>query len=538
MILSTDNEGVRGYQLDFRSDGVYLYVYPMSIWSKKISCSDVVYYLNSKQIKGYDIKIVEEAVLKRDGKWYKIAKPHENLPLDAVIKVNVSPDKMRAVINVFPPDGGKLPTYDDYMEALKKHNVVYGINTQLIKELCIKPVFYEDILVAEGTLPMNGKNGKIEYHFKITKDRTPKIMEDGRVDFRQLNLIENVHAGDVLATITPPVPGRNGMNVIGQQLLAVSGKPVIPPRGKNVNISDDGLVLTAAIDGQVVISDRKINVFQLYEVLGNVDSSTGNINFVGNVVVRGNVLTGFSIEAGGTVEVQGVVEGAYIKAGGDIVLRRGMQGANRGVLISDKSITAKYIENSSITAAENISCEAIMHSTVQCGGILELGGKKGLIVGGNAKVGKEIRAKVIGSVMETVTELDVGTDPIYKERYKFLKEEIEKTESEITKTEQAIQLLNRFKLANNLDQSKQNLLEKSISTRDYLAARLQELKNEVEYVEGKMEEEGYGKIKASVIIYPGTRVSIGTCKMYVKEPIKYATLYRDKADIRIGPYEK
>jgi len=75
------------------------------------------------------------------------------------------------------------------------------------------------------------------------------------------------------------------------------------PKGKNVEISEDGQSLIAGIDGQVNYIDGKVSVFANYEVPADVDNSTGNISFVGNVIIRGNVLSGFTVEAGGSVEV-------------------------------------------------------------------------------------------------------------------------------------------------------------------------------------------------------------------------------------------
>lgn len=97
---------------------------------------------------------------------------------------------------------------------------------------------------------------------------------------------------------------------------------------------------------------------------------------MGNVIIRGNVLSGFIVEAGGSVEVMGVVEAAVIKADGDIILRRGMQGLGKGLLKSGGDIIAKYIENSIIEAKGDIKAEAIMHSNVKCGNKLELSGKR------------------------------------------------------------------------------------------------------------------------------------------------------------------
>lgn len=42
--------------------------------------------------------------------------------------------------------------------------------------------------------------------------------------------------------------------------------------------------------------------------------------------MTGNVTTGFAIKAEGDIIVNGVVEGATLVSGGNIVLKRGMQG--------------------------------------------------------------------------------------------------------------------------------------------------------------------------------------------------------------------
>ncbi|MDF2841531.1 MAG: putative polymerase with domain, hydrolase domain and Zn ribbon, partial [Clostridia bacterium] len=61
--------------------------------------------------------------------------------------------------------------------------------------------------------------------------------------------------------------------------------------------------------------------------------------------------------------------------------------------------------------------------------------------------------------------------------------------------------------------------------------------NEIKEMETYLEELSKGKIKASDIIYPGTRVTIGSSMMHVKDPLQYLTLYRSNAEVKIGPYE-
>lgn len=208
----------------------------------------------------------------------------------------------------------------------------------------------------------------------------------------------------------------------------------------------------------------------------------------------------------------------------------------KGVLVSGGDIIAKYIENSTIEAKVDIKSEAIMHSTVRCGNRLELGGKNGLLIGGVCRVAKEVSAKVIGSYMSTITEIEVGMEPSLKERYKQAREELVKLEEDIKKADQAITILKKFEAAGGLTPEKQEMMVKSVRTKVYFSNRINELRNELLDIEQKLQEEASGKVKVLNVIYPGTKVSIGTCTMYVKDNLKYCTLYREGADIRIGSY--
>ncbi len=455
-----------------------------------------------------------------------------------LIALEVSPDKMKASIIVAPPEEGRVLSEKEIIDFLKGRGIVYGIIESNVENISKYAVYNERIEIAEGTPPTSGQNGKVEFHFDLNREKKPVILEDGRVDFRNLDLIQSVKKGDILCSLVPPSAGTPGKTVYNTDIPAIDGKPAVLPMGKNVTVSEDGQKLIAAIDGQVSYIDGKVNVFANYEVPADVDNSTGNINFIGNVIVRGNVLSGFTIEAGGSVEVMGVVECAVIKAGGDIILRRGMQGLGKGVLISGGDIVARYIENSNIEAKRDIKSEAIMHSNVICGNKLELSGKKGLLVGGNCKVGKEVVAKFIGSYMNTPTEIEVGVDPSLKDQYKKVREEIRRMEEDIKKAEQAIAILKKLEMSGKLTPEKQDIMAKSVRTKIHYSNRIEELKRELIQIEQRLQQEANGKVRAYDYIYPGTRVTIGTSSLYVKDNLRYCTLYRDGVDIRVGPIDK
>jgi len=97
---------------------------------------------------------------------------------------------MKATMVIRPPYGGRMLTKDEMMEIFEKQRVRYGINESMLENVSKYPVYNEIIVIAEGTPPINGQNGKVEFHFDLKKERKPTILEDGRVDFRELNLMK------------------------------------------------------------------------------------------------------------------------------------------------------------------------------------------------------------------------------------------------------------------------------------------------------------------------------------------------------------
>lgn len=526
----------KSYEITYREDGVYLTVYPPVGFFSKINEHDVLNHIAKKGIRGYHANVVSEAVKRRDGKPVKIAEAQEEARLDAVVDAYTSDDKMQAFIQVSPPEGGgNAPTFETIVRALHDKGIVACINEEKIREFVSNPVYNTPILVAQGIPPENGQNGSLRYLFDMEKERKPIIQEDGSVNYKDLNLIDNVTKDQKLVEVIPPTQGKNGMTVTGAEVKALDGRPAAIPRGRGVYLNPEGTALFAEIDGQLKIVDGKINVFAVYEVPADVDNSTGNIRFIGNVVVRGNVLSGFEIEAGGDIEVNGVVEGARLRAAGNIILKRGMVGGGKGELLAGGDIIAKFVENCKIEVGGDLKAEAVMHCDVKCGNSIILGGRKGLLVGGIARVGKYVEVKFLGNQMFTQTVVEVGFDPHLRERLKVLKAEIVKMEEGLAKANQAIAVLNKIKATTGeLSPEKRELLAKSTRTRFYHENKLMEYKKEMAEIEEKLQQGSSGKIKVYGSVYPGVRVAIGNAMLYIKEEAKYCTLYSDGADIRFG----
>ncbi|HHY77105.1 MAG TPA: DUF342 domain-containing protein [Clostridiales bacterium] len=458
--------------------------------------------------------------------------------VDSKYEITVDKEGMEAYLTVYPPiSGGKEINKEDILAALEEKKIKSGILYEDIDKIVDEKKYNIRILIAKGKPAVHGKDARVEYNINIVKEKKIRITEDGKVDYKDLSLINNVDEGELLATIIPATEGVNGEDIYGNVIKAKDGKKIAIPKGRNVIVSEDGLKLISAIKGEVKIIDNKINVFPVHTIEGNVDNSTGNIKFLGKVVVKGNVLTGFTIEADEDVEVYGVVEGARIISKGNIILHRGIQGVNKGELTCEGDLIAKFIENSKVYAKGNIQSEAIMHSIVYCGKKLEVLGKKGLIVGGEIKASDEIKAKTIGSPMATITAVEVGINPDIRKKYDELLKEKNRYNENLEKLSKAVDLLTKFNQKGELTEDKKELLNRSIVLKLQTQKALEDITNEIEEIAAYIEDISNGKIKVENVVYPGTRITIGTNCMYIRDQIQYATFYRVSGEIKVGSYE-
>ncbi|KNF08841.1 protein of unknown function DUF342 [Gottschalkia purinilytica] len=521
------------FELKYKEDGVYLIVYNGD--TIKVSYDDVINRIKRKEIHNCDYNKIREAVDKAEEIQVKIAPAQEEICIDSELIIDISSDKMEAYITLTSPDGGKEINFAEGLTLIKE-TIKIGLNIEEVEKVFKDKVYNQKIMIAHGMYPIDGVDGYVDYKFSMEKNIAPKILEDGSVDFRDLNLITNVRKGDILAELVPPKDGTDGVTVTGELIKHKKGKVDVFKYGKNISISEDNLKLISDIDGQVSLEKGKIVVLELYEIKNNVDNSTGNIDFNGSVKVNGSVLTGFEIRLDGNLEVNGVVEGANIKSGGSIIVKRGIQGYNNSEISAEGDIFAKYIENSKVYSENDVNAEAIMHSDITSKGAIVVGGKKGLIVGGACRATKEIRAKTIGSSMATSTVLEVGSDPNLRNNQELMKKEIKDVEKEIDKLEKTISLLTRLNKFNDLPEDKKETLTRALRTKLYLQEKIKNLREELKRIDKEIEYLAKGKIIVENVIYPGVKIVIGNTSMLLKEETKHCTIYRDEGEIKIGPY--
>jgi uncharacterized protein (DUF342 family) len=141
------------------------------------------------------------------------------------VRVILSPDKMHAKIVLAKPES-KEPPYsrEEITEALAANKVTFGIDEEAVSGALESGVFDDPITVATGKAFKKGDDTKFEYLFDTDPAHGPAEGSDGRIDYRQVSLIQNVKKDDVLARRTPPTDGEDGMGVNGEVLKAPRGR--------------------------------------------------------------------------------------------------------------------------------------------------------------------------------------------------------------------------------------------------------------------------------------------------------------------------
>ncbi|MEW6095704.1 MAG: FapA family protein [bacterium] len=448
------------------------------------------------------------------------------------ITIKITPDGMKGFMTINNHKLEEQPlTLNTIMYKLWDKGVRFGIKGEVIKTMLEKKIYNRSILIAEGTPPQEGKDAIIEYKFK--NGGKANLAEDfeGKVDFRELGLIKVVHAGDVLATKTPPTKGIPGKKITGEEIPAKNGQNANIPLGENTRLSSDGLTLLALLDGYIFWEDSRIGVKTTYEVPGDVDMNVGNIYFVGPVKVKGDVKEGFTINAKGDIEIGGGVENATLISEGNIMIAHGIVGRKtRVIAIGD--VKCKFIQNANIEAKGNVIVhDAILHSNVEAGkSVFVLGGKKGAIIGGKIIAKNEVNAKNIGNMSETPTQIEVGVEPGVRQEILALEESLTLERKQLHEE--------RLRYKTLMARNETSLAEQSLANQRELQQVIRMMSSSLhQHKKHVVSSNNEGKVSIVDTLWPGVKLTIGNSIFLPKIDYRYVTFVNKIGSIEQQRYE-
>jgi uncharacterized protein (DUF342 family) len=322
-------------------------------------------------------------------------------------KVAISKDQME--VKLYPlvqVTDGALTTFEDVVEACRRENIKVELDEKLIEKQLLSPNPIETT-IAKGIKPCDGKDGHLEY--MVDMSAKPQFIaepkEGDMIDYKNSMQVTLVCVGDVLATVVPPTDGEDGMDVRGTVIKSRPGEKAKFFLGEGVEEKDDLITVIAA--GTPSIQDDIIMIRRTYVLQGDVDLSTGNINFPGTVIIHGNVMEGFEIISEENVVINGFISGATIKAKGYIKCAGGIQGKEKTDITAGSFVAAKFVSAATVIAEGDILItKDILHSKIHCLGELRLGGS---LIGGVATALKGIECGNLGSETGVKTLVNIRT---------------------------------------------------------------------------------------------------------------------------------
>lgn len=520
------------FRLICDESGTSVEVFPPTGDGTPAALSEIKEYLGNRNI-SYDAAALLNIIGKRENCTILINRDKQMEEREGY-KLKISPDNMAVIVRFYPPSvHGEKITEKEFISDLAFNNIRFGIKEEEIKRFFDNRRYCEDIVVAEGKLPRHGTDAYIEYYFNTDLRVRPTLKDDGSVDFFHLNTINHCKKGDIIARLFPADPGEPGMNVLGDKVKPRDVKNKALKYGRNIALSEDKLTMTSEVNGHVTLVDDKVFVSDVFSV-ENVDNATGNIDYDGSVQINGNICANFSVKAKGNIEVQGVVEGAYVESGGDIIIARGMNGMNKGVLKAGGNVVVKFLENSTVTAGGYVSAESILHSTVQAGSEVTVSGKHGFITGGRVSALNQVTVKTLGSPMGADTIIEVGADPVMKLRI----QELQKNIAEATKVLKSLHPLlkaTQQKLARGvkLPPDQIQYLKAMIKLDQMKTEEVEAHTKEIENIQNSLSNCSSAQVIVTGTVFRGTRIGIGDLSMVVQSEMKYCRFIVSDGDMKM-----
>jgi len=425
------------------------------------------------------------------------------------IETAVSEDGLTAQLQIIPrADENFEIAVEDLRAALNEAGITHGVKDDVLIEVAQTNLLNTWTVVAEGTAPIPGQDGEVRFHFSKEKPSV-QLKEDaaGHVNLWDLNLIQNVNQGDLLCELIPSTTGTYGTSVKGEPIPTTDGTAVTMPKGTNVEISEDGMRMTAAVCGMVTYDGEKVVVEHTYTV-DLVDASTGNIRFIGSVVVNGEVGDGFEVHAGEDLTIAMSVGHVTLSAGRDVKI---VGGVLKGSITAGRDIAVKFIQDAEVSAQGSIVVEDyIQNSEVIAEGPILVKNPSGWIMGGAVSSEQWIYSQMIGKQDASAnTDVIIGSHPNLTHVRNRLVEEIFRRIEDFQQFRSSLLKMRTIKAQGKLNPKQAQLYDKILQAINFVRTEILDKQRTVDEITARIQRTYSGEIYAPGAVYGGTAIQIG-----------------------------
>lgn len=444
--------------------------------------------------------------LTNDTSSFRSSDSSSDEPDNAFSRIYLTEDHMAAYACMFPPsENGTHISIESVIEDLRYDGICYGVEQRILSHMVQEQKYLHIFPIAKGTKPVDGEDGSIKSFYSDKDSFNLEAYEGKKPDFDEKNLIQQIRKGEVICRIKPATKGQKGRDVTGRVLKGYDGIGTECPCGKNTQISQDGELLTASVDGVVFMQDGKYCVDRKIVFQEDIKDASA-LEYDGDIFIRGSVSGGAVIKAGGDVIIEGMVHEAYITSGGTIRLQNGIRGEGKGCLKAEAQVQSRVIEDAIVEAGKDIYAESILNSNITTGGSIYVNTGRGGLAGGDIKALGSVFSKKIGNLSNCLTRITLGffSDQEYDMR------NLEKEERQLHEASERVKKdISALKALPQLSAGKRIVLARLIEQQSSYLERELKLNKELEAI--KRIAQVQTRTDARVVskeIYPTTEIRI------------------------------
>lgn len=441
---------------------------------------------------------------------------------DGKVIVELSKDELEAVLVIKKPKGhGAEPKIEDAFQEIQRQGISYGLDKNLLNNIFAKKAYNKKFVIAKGVPVVPSRPGKIRYFFHTKPNIEPLEGKKGKLDYKNIKLIQNVKKGDKICEFTPAVIGKNGKTVTGKDLPVQKVKDIKKPFGIYVvDDPDNENTLIAEIDGAVTKRGDMIEVSPTLVVTTDVNFKTGNIESDVPTQILGDVKAGFSVKVDGDLEINGVIEDAEVHAMGNILAKKGVYGKKQAKISANDSISIRSSQHADIIGKGDVQIhERLADSTVIADGVVKITSKQSDIHRSRILAKEGAVLANIGNDNYEPVDIVLGVDgEIFLEK-ESVRKQIKQIKKSIAETDKSIRLAQKMQaFKGKVSEQKAQVTELQ---RDYadLMRKLDELKEQESALETQLNSSRNESASLTVTnkIYPKVTITICDKKILTTE---------------------
>lgn len=397
--------------------------------------------------------------------------------------------------------------------GIKSADAIEEVKQRVLQAVSGKTQLLDEVIL-EGKAPVLPTDGTIEWAGDYFTEGFV-VDEQNRVDYRRLAADRSVSPGQLLARLSPPKDGEEGVDVFGKAIKVRAARPARLQAGKNVEFREEEASYYAAIAGRIRYTGKAVVVDDVYTVNGNVGLKTGHIKHFGALVVMQDIEADACVEVEGDIEVHGNIEDAEIRTNGKLIVHGGICGREHCTIHVGNSLTARFIQNADIEAGGNVAVDReIDKSNIKSRGFVIAGSR---IVGGTIMALGGIESDQIGSDGCVRTTLIAGEDYLLDRRVAGMEEEL----AGLTETLEKI--TKKIKPFQHQVRSLSPKVQQAVATLVKEARRIQtaidEINENMAEARAESKELRKNKIVAKRIMYPETAYQMMSLTLMVREQV-------------------